>query len=49
VVRKSQALARGLSLANLKAKIEALLQLDLNLKTKSMDADEALQFYLLTL
>jgi DNA polymerase-3 subunit delta len=49
VVRKSQALARGLSLANLKAKIEALLQLDLNLKTKSMDADEALQFYILTL
>jgi DNA polymerase-3 subunit delta len=49
VVRKSQALARGLSLSALKAKIAALLELDLNLKTKSMDADEALQLYLLTL
>ncbi|HSW99398.1 MAG TPA: DNA polymerase III subunit delta [Candidatus Saccharimonadales bacterium] len=49
VVRKSQALARGLSLAGLKTKIAELLQLDLNLKTKAMDADEALQYYLLTL
>ena len=49
VVRKSQALARNLSLPGLKTKIAELLQLDLNLKTKSMDADEALQYYLLTL
>lgn len=49
VVRKSQALARNLTLANLRTKITELLQLDLNLKTKSMDADEALQLYLLTL
>jgi DNA polymerase-3 subunit delta len=49
VVRKSQALARGLSLSNLKTKIAELLELDLALKTKSMDADEALQLYLLTL
>jgi DNA polymerase-3 subunit delta len=49
VVRKSQALARSLSLTGLKTKIAELLQLDLNLKTKSMDADEALQYYLLTL
>lgn len=49
VVRKSQSLARGLSLPALKQKIAELLQLDLNLKTKTMDADEALQLYLLTL
>jgi DNA polymerase-3 subunit delta len=49
VVRKSQALARGLTASGLKTKIAELLQLDLNLKTKSMDADEALQLYLLTL
>jgi DNA polymerase-3 subunit delta len=49
VVRKSQALARNLTLPGLRAKIAELLQLDLNLKTKSIDADEALQFYLLTL
>jgi DNA polymerase-3 subunit delta len=49
VVRKSQALARGLTLPELKKKIAGLLELDLNLKTKSMDADEALQLYLLTL
>lgn len=49
VVRKSQGLARGLSLVNLRKKIAELLELDLNLKTKSMDADEALQLYLLTL
>lgn len=49
VVRKSQALARSLSLSNLKKKIAELLQLDVDLKTKSIDADEALQLYLLTL
>lgn len=49
VVRKSQGLARHLTLTNLKAKIAELLELDVNLKTKAMDADEALQLYLLTL
>lgn len=49
VVRKSQALARSLTLVSLKTKIAELLQLDINLKTKGMDADEALQLYLLTL
>ncbi|HSX34193.1 MAG TPA: DNA polymerase III subunit delta [Candidatus Saccharimonadales bacterium] len=49
VVRKSQGLARGLTLPNLRKKIAELLELDLSLKTKSMDADEALQLYLLTL
>lgn len=49
VVRKSQGLARGQTLVNLRKKIAELLELDLSLKTKSMDADEALQLYLLTL
>ena len=49
VVRKSQSLARALSLQQLKTQIAGLLQLDRDLKTKSIDADEALQLYLLTL
>ena len=49
VVRKSQNLVRALSLEMLKQYIAQLLQLDLNLKTKSVDADEALQHYLLAL
>jgi DNA polymerase III subunit delta len=49
VVRKSQALARNTSLAMLKSRITALLDLDRKLKTVSLDADEALQLYLLEL
>jgi len=49
VVRKTQGLARAISLDKLKKLIADLLRLDLDLKTKSVDADEALQLYLLGL
>jgi len=49
VVRKSQSLARSISLPMLRQQIRSLLELDLSLKTKAMDADEALQLYLLRL
>lgn len=49
VVRKSQGLAHGLSLERLKTMIQELLDLDLTLKTVTLDADEALQLYLLKL
>jgi DNA polymerase-3 subunit delta len=49
VVRKSQGLARALSLEQLRAKIDSLLTLDIKLKKVSIDADEALQLYLMQL
>ena len=49
VVRKSAGLARALSLDSLKRLIADLLALDRNLKTSAIDADEAVQFYLLAL
>ncbi|HSX36130.1 MAG TPA: DNA polymerase III subunit delta [Patescibacteria group bacterium] len=49
VVRKSQGLARNLTLEVLQRQIAGLLALDVSLKTKSIDADEALQLYLLQL
>jgi DNA polymerase-3 subunit delta len=49
VVRKSQGLAHSVSLPKLRQQISDLLQLDLDLKSKAMDADEALQLYLLKL
>jgi DNA polymerase III subunit delta len=49
VVRKSQGLTRHLSLDKLKELIENLLKLDVQLKTASIDADEAVQLYLLTI
>ena len=49
VVRKSQGLAREHDLAQLKRQIADLLAIDLQLKTSAIDADEALQHYLLTL
>jgi DNA polymerase-3 subunit delta len=49
VVRKSQAIARRLSLAELKALISRTLQLDMRLKRQTMDADDALQQLLLSL
>jgi DNA polymerase III subunit delta len=49
VVRKSQGLARNLTLERLKEMIQELLGLDLKLKTVTIDADEALQLYLLRL
>lgn len=47
VVRKSQGLARNLTLDRLKQMIQDLLTLDTKLKTVAIDADEALQLYLL--
>ncbi|HEV2403442.1 MAG TPA: DNA polymerase III subunit delta [Candidatus Saccharimonadales bacterium] len=49
VVRKSQALVHSLPLQHLKTMIGQLLQLDLRLKSTSIDADEVLQNYLLAL
>lgn len=49
VVRKSQAIARKLTLAELKQLISDLLRIDVAIKTTSIDADEALQHYLLKL
>ncbi|HSW65948.1 MAG TPA: DNA polymerase III subunit delta [Bacillota bacterium] len=49
VVRKTQGLARNLSLPKLKTLLSDLLNLDLRLKTQSIDADEALQLYLIRL
>jgi DNA polymerase III subunit delta len=49
VVRKSQGIARDLSLTELKALISRLLEIDIDSKSSNLDADEALQHYLLTL
>jgi DNA polymerase III subunit delta len=49
VVRKSQGLVRKLTLAEIKIFIANLLELDMQLKRTSLDADEALQNYLLAL
>ena len=49
VIRKSQAVTRRLSLSQIKTLIADLLTLDLQLKRSALDADEALQFYLLKL
>ncbi len=49
VLRKSQAIADELSLAQLQALIEQLLAIDNKSKSTSIDIDEALKNYLLTL
>lgn len=49
VVRKSQALVRSLSLAQLKTLVSDLLDLDMQLKHTQIDSDQALQLYLLQL
>ncbi len=49
VVSKSQAIARNLTLRQLKKLISDLLTIDLKTKTTSIDSDEALQHYLLNL
>lgn len=49
VIRKTQQLARQLTLAEVKDLINRALRLDVRLKTESIDADEALQHFLLTL
>ncbi len=49
VVRKSLGIARRLSLASLKRLINDLLRIDMGIKRTGMNADEALQHYLLGL
>lgn len=49
VVGKSRKIANNLTLPKLKQLINQLLQLDINLKTKTIDADDALQAYLLSI
>jgi DNA polymerase III delta subunit len=49
VVRKSQSIARNLSLARLKKLVSELLKIDVASKRTSIDPDEALQHYLLAL
>lgn len=49
VVRKSQAITRQLTLEQIKQLIADLLELDMQLKRSSIDADEGLQLYLLKL
>ena len=49
VVRKTQALTRQLSLERIKMLVQELLDLDMRLKRTSVDADDALQLYLLRL
>ncbi|HUY85071.1 MAG TPA: DNA polymerase III subunit delta [Candidatus Dormibacteraeota bacterium] len=49
VVRKSQGIARGLTLAEVKELVSDLLKIDVASKRTSIDSDEALQNYLLAL
>ncbi|MEK7059157.1 MAG: DNA polymerase III subunit delta [Patescibacteria group bacterium] len=49
VVRKSQAIARNLSQAELRRQVGELLKIDVKTKRTSIDFDEALQNYLITL
>lgn len=49
VLGKSQAIARSLTLAELKKLVSDLLAIDLKTKRTNIDADEALRHYLLTL
>jgi DNA polymerase-3 subunit delta len=49
VVKRSQAIARKLTLAELKTLVSDLLNIDVRSKSSALDADEALQNYLLKL
>lgn len=49
VVRKSQGIARKLTLTGLKSLVHDLMQIDVAMKTTSIDADEAVRHYLLSL
>lgn len=49
VVRKSQGIARDLSLSEIKQLVNDLLKIDAAMKRTSIDADEAMQHYLMTL
>lgn len=49
VVRKTQTIARNLNMAEIRKLVEDLIYIDVSNKTRSIDADEALQNYLLSL
>jgi DNA polymerase-3 subunit delta len=49
VVRKTQSLARQLTLEQVRSLVSRTLELDVQMKSQSIDADEALQHLLLTL
>ena len=49
VVQKTLGVVRDMSFAHLKKIISSALELDVRLKTENIDADEALQYYLLNL
>jgi DNA polymerase-3 subunit delta len=49
VARKSQGIARDLTLTEIKKLVNDLLKIDIAMKRTSIDADEALQHYLMTL
>jgi DNA polymerase III delta subunit len=49
VVRKSQNIARSITFIELKALVSNLLKIDVAIKSTNIDADEALQHYLLAL
>lgn len=49
VVRKSLRIANQLSLATIRDLVNSLLKLDVRLKSETIDPDEALQYYLLTI
>jgi DNA polymerase III subunit delta len=49
VVRKSQNLARNLGLERIKKLVDDLLEIDLKLKSTTINPDEALQLYLITI
>jgi DNA polymerase III delta subunit len=49
VVRKSAGIARGLTLSETKRLIRDLLEIDSRLKRESLNADDALLNYLLTI
>lgn len=49
VVRKSQALASKMDMLTLRKLIKSALELDIRLKTESIDADDALQYYLINI
>lgn len=49
VVHKSRGIAKRLNMSELKKRVQDLAELDMKLKTISLDADDALQAYLLSL
>jgi DNA polymerase III delta subunit len=49
VVQKTQRIASKLSLGDVKNLVRDALELDVRLKSQSIDADEALQYFLLTI